>query len=128
MAQCEATAKSTGERCKKDAIPGTNVCHVHGGNAPQVQAKAQERLDRMADRTTADLEDQIRDLHDEYDHADDPEAKLAIMAELRRVWKIILDRTGHGPTEKRDVDVDGELSGEIDLTVKREVVDADGND
>lgn len=41
--QCEATARS-GFRCTKFAIPGGNVCHMHGGNAPQVRAAAVSRL------------------------------------------------------------------------------------
>lgn len=31
MAQCTAKAKSTGERCRRDALTGVNVCQVHGG-------------------------------------------------------------------------------------------------
>lgn len=101
MSRCEATAKSTSERCKKDAIPGTNVCHMHGGNAPQVRKKAQERLDRMADDVTADVQDILEDLAEEYDKAD-LEGKLAIQGAIKSHWRLILDRTGHGPTEKRE--------------------------
>lgn len=42
--QCTATSKQSGERCKRRAIPGGTVCHFHGGAAPQVKAKADERL------------------------------------------------------------------------------------
>lgn len=38
--QCEAMVKGTGERCKKIAIAGSNVCASHGGAAPQVRNKA----------------------------------------------------------------------------------------
>jgi len=100
--QCTATAKSTGERCQRAAIIGGNVCHVHGGAAEQVQQKAQERLDRMADSTTADIESNIKDLQQEYEQADDPEKKVHLMSEMRRLWKIILDRTGHGKTETKE--------------------------
>lgn len=100
--QCTATAKSTGERCQNDAIKGGTVCYQHGGAASQVQKKAQERLDRMADETTADIQEDIADLQTEYEAADDPDTKVTILSEMRRLWKIILDRTGHGPTEKRE--------------------------
>lgn len=113
MSRCTATAKSTGERCQRPAIKGATVCYQHGGAAPQVQKKAQERLDEMADKTTADIQRNIEDLQEEYEHIDDPEAKLAIMSEMRRLWKIILDRTGHGPTEKREVS--GEGGGPIEI-------------
>lgn len=99
--RCTATASSTGERCKQPAIPGGNVCRFHGGSAPQVKAKAQERLDRMADSTTAEMESVLDDLMDVYERAP-PEDRPQIAAELRKNWKLILDRTGHGPSEKRE--------------------------
>ena len=33
MAQCTARSKQSGEQCKKDAIPGRAVCHIHGGKS-----------------------------------------------------------------------------------------------
>lgn len=100
--QCTATANSTGERCQNAPIKGSNVCRVHGGSAPQVKKKAQERLDEMADETTASAQRNIEDLQKEYEATDDPETKLKILAELRKYWKIVLDRTDHGPTETRE--------------------------
>lgn len=43
-ARCTATAKGSGERCKRAATQGAPVCRVHGGAAPQVRRKAAERL------------------------------------------------------------------------------------
>ena len=103
--QCTATAKSTGERCQRPSIKGGNVCYQHGGAASQVQEKAQERLDRMADEVTADVQAIINDLVAMYDDADS-EDKLAIQSAIKSHWVTILDRTGHGPTEKREVDAD----------------------
>ena len=42
--QCSAHSKQTGNRCRQSAIQGGTVCHYHGGAAPQVEAKAKERL------------------------------------------------------------------------------------
>ena len=42
--QCTSKAKGTGTRCKRSPVPGAEVCVVHGGAAPQVRAKAAERL------------------------------------------------------------------------------------
>lgn len=42
--KCRAHSKRTGQPCGRHAMPGTAVCHMHGGKAPQVQAKAQIRL------------------------------------------------------------------------------------
>lgn len=105
--QCTATAKSTGERCQNDAIKGGTVCWQHGGAASQVQQKAQERLDRMADAITADEQQNLDDLQAEYEQAGDIETKLNILAEMRKHWKIVLDRTDNGPTETREVTGEG---------------------
>jgi hypothetical protein len=118
--RCTATAKSTGERCKQPALAGADVCRFHGGGASQVQEKAQERLDRMADRTTAEMQDVIEDLVDLYNRSD-PEAKVDIARELRHNWKAILDRTGHGPTETREVT--GEDGGPLNVTIERSAYD-----
>lgn len=46
--RCTATAR-TGLQCAKYAIPGGTVCHIHGGNAPQVRAAALSRLTEVRD-------------------------------------------------------------------------------
>lgn len=43
MAQCKAHRRA-GTQCKNPAILGGTVCRYHGGSAPQVKAKAAERL------------------------------------------------------------------------------------
>lgn len=47
--------KSNGQPCNASALAGTNVCHVHGGFAPQVKRKARERLLEAADPAAARL-------------------------------------------------------------------------
>lgn len=41
--QCGATARTTGQRCRRAAIIGGSVCTVHGGAAGQVRAAADRR-------------------------------------------------------------------------------------
>ena len=44
-----------GKPCRRFAARGANVCRVHGGGAPQVIAKARERLNLAADRMAREL-------------------------------------------------------------------------
>ena len=41
--RCIGTSRS-GARCKRWPAPGASVCRMHGGAAPQVRAKAEERV------------------------------------------------------------------------------------
>jgi dihydropteroate synthase len=50
--QCVAHSRS-GEQCKNGALPGATVCRMHGGAAPQVKAKAAERLREARDMALA---------------------------------------------------------------------------
>jgi hypothetical protein len=45
--QCKALSKQTGQRCKRKAIPGGEVCRWHGGAAGQVKVKAAIRAEVM---------------------------------------------------------------------------------
>lgn len=45
---CKATAKGTGKPCKRTPPEGSPVCNIHGGKAPQVQAKAKARAQQQA--------------------------------------------------------------------------------
>lgn len=47
--RCTATNRQ-GKRCGRFPIPGGTVCRMHGGAAPQVKLKAQERLAAYQDR------------------------------------------------------------------------------
>lgn len=47
--------KKDGDRCKNAARRGTTVCDFHGAKAPQVKAKARQRLEEAADRMACEL-------------------------------------------------------------------------
>lgn len=46
---CSAMSAMRKAPCKKRAIQGGNVCTTHGGSAPQVRKKANERLEDILD-------------------------------------------------------------------------------
>lgn len=124
--QCTATAKSTGERCKNPAIPGGDVCRFHGGSASQVEQKAQERLDEMADSATKRMQDRLGDIFDRMDAPDlTHDEYVKLMREARQLTTAILDRTGHGPSETREVTGDEDRPLAVEL--RREVVNDDGD-
>lgn len=49
MAQCRATSKASGKRCRRRAVAGATVCWVHGGAAPQVREAARRRILDLVD-------------------------------------------------------------------------------
>jgi hypothetical protein len=53
--RCCTARRSDGEPCRRYAARGGNVCRVHGGAAPQVLAKARERISLAADRMAREL-------------------------------------------------------------------------
>jgi len=109
--RCTAKANRTGEQCKNAAIKGSNVCHVHGGAAPQVEKKAQERLDEMADSVTADLQQRLDEVFARLDAAEDGDEYVKLLREVRQLTTSILDRTGHGKTQTQELE---HSSGEDD--------------
>jgi len=128
--RCTATASSTGERCKQPAIPGGNVCRFHGGSAPQVQKKAEERLEEMADAATKQMQNRLSDVFDRLDTAETHDEYVKLLREARQLTTSILDRAGKGPTEKREVTGDG--GGPVQVNFYEEVVETpwspDGGD
>lgn len=71
MAQCTATSRRSGERCKRHAHPGATVCVKHGAGAPAVKAAAARRLEaakasaalaRIGQRVDADPLAQLLDV------------------------------------------------------------------
>ena len=61
MSRCTAKAKSTGDRCKLNAIPGGTVCsRYHGGKAPQTLRAAELRLAEARDDALATLLVQLK--------------------------------------------------------------------
>jgi hypothetical protein len=46
--RCTATSKRSRKRCRRAARRGATTCQYHGASAPQVRAKANERVERAA--------------------------------------------------------------------------------
>lgn len=89
---CTATAKGSRQRCKRRPIPGGTVCVKHGGGAPQVQLKAEERL--LALRVPAVIR-----LEELMNQKEFPSVAIAAV-------KDVLDRDGKLGKAKETIDAD----------------------
>jgi len=98
--KCTATNRQ-GNRCGKYPIPGGTVCRMHGGAAPQVKLKAQQRLEAYQDRAI----DRLFQLVEQQAF---PSTAFAAVRD-------VLDRTLGKPIEKR------EHSGEVAMTIRHEL-------
>ena len=91
--RCSANYK-TGDRCRREALPGTSVCGSHGGLVPAVQAKAAARIGMSLDDAVKRLRAMLDD-----DSVENRE-KVKILHDL-------LDRGGLGAVSKVAVGVGG---------------------
>lgn len=93
--RCTARSKQSQKPCRNAPIPGGTVCRFHGGAAPQVKAKALERLQAYQDRA-------IDRLFELVEQAQFPSTAFAAVRD-------VLDRTMGKPTESVSVDHAGEV-------------------
>jgi len=105
--RCTATAKGSGSRCKRVAIPGGTVCVMHGGAAPQVQAAAAER------QVTAAADASLRKLWVGLDEATPIKDPVAAMERLAGSLEQLVDEAGRKVSELQH------LAGGKDLTQLR---------
>ena len=85
MPTCTATRRN-GTQCTQPAIKGATVCRMHGGSAPQVRAKAAQRLLEAADPAAAYLASLVKN----------PKAPES---DRRQAATAILDRAGLSPKQ-----------------------------
>ena len=93
--RCKAHSKAKGTQCGRTAIPGGTVCRYHGGAAPQVKLKAQERLDRLVVPAIGRLEQLM--------------AQAEFPSTAYQAVRDILDRALGKPTERQEVAHSGGL-------------------
>jgi hypothetical protein len=79
--KCTAHSSQTGAPCKAWAIQGGTVCATHGGRAPQVKRKAEERLQALVDPAIVALQEIVSD-------AKHPQRMAAVKEILERDGRI----------------------------------------
>lgn len=83
---CKATSRSTKGPCRLAPVRGAAVCHKHGGAAPQVKAKAQERAaEEQAQRALSKIADSLGPPGP----VENPLLELSKIAGLALQWKNI---------------------------------------
>lgn len=98
--KCSATSKQSGVQCQRWAIAGGTVCTMHGGKAPQVKAKADERLAELVPPAIQALRELI-------------EGATPDFARLKAV-EAVLDRAGYAVVKKHEVSIpEGEITFRI---------------
>jgi len=108
MPQCTANSSQSGQRCRKEAIKGATVCRNHGGSAPQVRAKAAQRLLEAADPAAAYLVSLVRD-------------KSAAHNDRKGAAIAILDRAGL--SVKQVIEHSGPDGGAIETSIRVEYIE-----
>lgn len=98
---CSAHSKQTGQPCRQHAVPGTTVCHYHGGKSPHVLEAARRRIAEAAPGAVETL----------IYLSDGGKEGMAVENTVRRMAASdILDRAGVKEASKIDV------TGTIDVT------------
>lgn len=95
--KCTAKSKTSGRQCAQPAILGGTVCRYHGGAAPQVKAKALERLMALQDPAVNTLEYLM-------------EQKSAFPSTAYAAARDVLDRTMGKAKESIEMNVSGEVA------------------
>ena len=96
--KCKAHSSRTGLPCRQNAILGGTVCVAHGGRAPQVKLKAEQRILKLVNPALAALKELV----------DKGEGQVRLGAA-----RDILDRAGLGAKFKLEL----AASGSLDLNV-----------
>lgn len=96
--------KTNGQPCKAKAIKGGTVCRVHGGSAPQVRAKAKQRLLEALDPAAAEL------------------VRIAVKGKNERdriaAIRELFARAGFGEADRLDVDL-MTAESRVDMEIQR---------
>ena len=95
--KCAAHSSRTGEPCQKWPIAGSNVCSTHGGSAPQVKRRAEERLRELQFPAIAALAGAIDAEGQQLNRKGEVVGLGPDHAVRLRAATVVLDRTGARP-------------------------------
>ena len=96
--RCTAHRRN-GDQCGSHAVQGTNVCRMHGGSAPQVKAKAAERLLALQSDAISIMDLTMKLGKRAAARKKNPEMPMTAIVAA----KDVMDRSGLKPVEKVEV-------------------------
>lgn len=137
MAQCTAKSKRSGKQCKKDAVVGSNVCHIHGGKSPGGIASGTYKNGRyskfLPDRLTSRFQTSIDDpnlleLRAEIALTDgrlEDLLKRVDTGESGRLWDLLQDQwtAFREAVQSGDKQAQGQRINEVDKLIRQGVGD-----
>lgn len=83
--RCTAKSKRSGQRCRSRAVPGSNVCKIHGGGSPQARWAAARRLEEQ--RIATEIGQLVTEL--ELDPRSPEEAILDAVARMDAAMRVL---------------------------------------
>lgn len=99
---------------------GMGRCKFHGGNTENQEKKILNDLEDAAGHAAVALRLRLKHARQQLEDGGEVDWK-----EIDRLARTALDRTGHGPTERREVDADVEHQGDPIMVIER---GGDGDD
>lgn len=119
---CNARKTDGSGYCGQPAGWGTDHdvgrCKFHGGSTTSQEKGLIAELEEAAEHASTALKLKLKHMLQRVEEGEDVDAK-----ELDKLARTVLDRTGRGPTEKREVTGDG--GGPVKVTLNETVVETE---
>lgn len=95
--------------------PGVGRCKFHGGSTENYEKKIINELTEASEDASIAIRLQLKHLRKKLEDGEEVD-----VGDLDRLSRTVLDRTGYGPTEKREVDADVTSGGEPIMIISDE--------
>ena len=118
---CNARKTDGSGHCKHEAgwgtdHPGVGRCKFHLGNTENHEKKVLNDLEDAAEDAAVTLRLKLKHARKRAENGEDVDFK-----EIDRLARTVLDRTGHGPSETREIT--GEDGGPLEITLNEEIIE-----
>lgn len=115
VVRCIGTSSSTGERCRRWSLRGTNICRKHGAQLPSVRAHAEAVVESARLQLMGMADDAVEVLHDLM------KAGVADAVRLKAA-ETVLTRAGIKDAISLDIEVTHNVSLSEDINKRLEIM------